>query len=77
MKKLIITSLTVLAFAMTFTGCGGGSAGGGATDTSASSSNDQASNSAPTTTTSNNSNSDTNAYGVSRDLGTPPSRPAS
>ena len=75
MKSLIITSLSALALAMTFTGCGDGG--------SVSSSNNKVTAPVGTTTTpivNNGDTSDTtitNEFGLNPALGTPPPLPAS
>lgn len=73
MKKLIITSVTILAFTMTFTGCNGSDETSSGVN---SSSNDKVSNNTPDNTTKvNGKKVAKNEYGISSDLGTPPQRP--
>ena len=82
MKNVIITSLSVLALTMMFTGCGGGSVNDGSTPsapTAQATGNESAA--GATNTVPNNGNTAattvTNEFGINPELGTPPVLPAS
>jgi len=81
MKSLIITSLSALALAMAFTGCGdSGSVSSSSDGSSSATTNNEVTTGTTTQIVDNGNTSDTtitNEFGLNPALGTPPPLPAS